>query len=82
MVILAERYSKLITDACGERFKKILNEDQFRPMVVNDAKDLEKIRKSYPFDQEEENNQYLLRLIQVPYDSGIFTGCGSVYGWC
>lgn len=51
MVILAERYAALIMEGCGERFRKIVDEDEYRPMQVSSEEELEAVRSAYPFQE-------------------------------
>lgn len=49
MVILAERYAALIMEGCGDRFKQIIEDDEYRPMEVTSAEELDAVRSAYAF---------------------------------
>ena len=52
MVVLAERYASLNMAACGERFKQILSEDEYRPMRIGSKEEFEAVMKSYKYEED------------------------------
>jgi hypothetical protein len=74
MMSLFDRYAELMKTQCGDKLVRVIEEDEYAPLLITTKDELEEVRKS--FQAKEEQFMSMNRLpVQLPYSRGVPDCC-------